>query len=53
MDDFKRELFELARLKLKRPGSGDAKATGFTQVFSDAYADALLQALAKAQYEKT
>lgn len=53
MDDFKRELFELARLKLKRPGSGDANATGFTEVFSDAYADALLQALVKAQYEET
>lgn len=46
MEEFKRELFALARKKLQRPGSGGTGTEGaFQDVYGDAYTNAVLQAL--------
>jgi hypothetical protein len=48
MEAFKRELLALARQKLQRPGTGGTEIDpAFANIFGDAYASSVLQALVK------
>jgi len=53
MEAFKRELLALARQKLQRPGKGGTEIDpAFANIFGDAYASSVLQALVKKYAEQ-